>query len=294
MSVTAPPPFDRIITNPDDRRAAVVEIIRGARRTLGLSLFRCNDKDIFAELRRAVERGVAVEVLVTSRAKGGKKKLKKLWDSLEATGADVRPYTDPVVKYHAKYVIADDGPALVSSLNFTKKCFNRTIDAMAVTADPSVVAGLRDLMKADRDSRPIPDNVPPRLIVGPERARKQITALVEQARSRIQIIDAKLTDPGMVSLLNARRQAGIAVDVFGAKHYGEWRSHGKLMLIDGKIAIVGSLALAALSLDFRREVAMVVDEPSAIAEIDALFRFVATAAANDDDVTADRAGGRAC
>src|SRR5262245_20018101 len=207
---------DRIVIAPEDRRAAVVEIIRGARRRIGLSLFRCNDQDVLAELTAAVERGVAVEVLVTSRAKGGKKKLKKLWDALEATGADVRPYTDPVVKYHAKYVIADDGPALVSSLNFTKKCFSRTIDAMAVTADPLVIAGLRELMIADRDSRPIPDTVPSRLIVGPERARRQITALIEQARTSIRIIDAKLTDPGMVSLLNARRQAGIAVEVFGA------------------------------------------------------------------------------
>ena len=47
---------------------------RGARR-ITLSLFRCNDKEIFAEFKAAVDRGVDVEVLVTSRAKGGKKKL---------------------------------------------------------------------------------------------------------------------------------------------------------------------------------------------------------------------------
>ena len=44
-------------------------------------------------------------------------------------------------------------------------------------------------------------------------------------------------------------------------------------------AVVGSLALAALSLDFRREVAIVVREPSAVAEAVALFRTVRTTAA---------------
>jgi hypothetical protein len=42
--------------------------------------------------------------------------------------------------------------------------------------------------------------------------------------------------------------------------------------------VVGSLALAALSLDFRREVAIVVDEPSAVAAAVELFRQLAAAA----------------
>ena len=38
------------------------------------------------------------------------------------------------------------------------------------------------------------------------------------------------------------------------------------MLVDDETAVVGSLALAALSLDFRREVAIVVTEAAAVAE----------------------------
>jgi phosphatidylserine/phosphatidylglycerophosphate/cardiolipin synthase-like enzyme len=66
------------------------------------------------------------------------------------------------------------------------------------------------------------------------------------------------------------------------------------MLIDGRRAVIGSLALAALSLDFRREVAVVVEEPEAVAEVEELFRFVATAAAKDGDVEANAEGGAAC
>src|SRR6266540_4113902 len=97
-SASLPP--DRIITSLTDRRAMVLDVIRQAQREITLSLFRCNDDEIFAELKRAVARGVAVQVLVTSRAKGGRKKLKKLWTALEQTGASVHPYTEPVVKYH--------------------------------------------------------------------------------------------------------------------------------------------------------------------------------------------------
>ena len=122
-------------------------------------------------------------------------------------------------------------------------------------------------MAADRDGRPMAEELTPRLVVGPERARRQFTALIEDARSSIRLIDAKLSDPDLVSMLKARRESGLRVDVFGSKRLGDWKSHGKILLIDDRIAVVGSLALAALSLDFRREVAIRLDEPAAVAEV---------------------------
>src|SRR5262245_29904360 len=104
---------DKVITAPADRRAAVLDVIRGARRTILLSLFRCTDEAIFEELAGATGRGVSVEAIVTARAKGGRKKLAKLCRALKDARVSVSMYSDPVVKYHAKYLIADDGPAVV-------------------------------------------------------------------------------------------------------------------------------------------------------------------------------------
>jgi phosphatidylserine/phosphatidylglycerophosphate/cardiolipin synthase-like enzyme len=265
---------DRVITAPAGRRDAVLNSIRRARRQLTLSLFRCTDDAIVAELAGAVDRGVHVDILVTSRSKG-RKKLSRLWDALETTGAAIHPYTDPVVKYHAKYLVADDGPAVVTSLNFTPKCFESTIDALVITYDPAVVDGLRRLHAADREGAPIPRDLPERLIIGPELARRQLTALIEGARSSIRVIDVKLSDPVLMTLLEARRREGITVDVHAAKQLNGLRSHGKLMLVDDRVAVIGSLALAALSLDFRREVALVVNDTTAVAVVARLFDAVA-------------------
>src|SRR5437868_5379795 len=148
-------PPDRLIVSVEERLPALVEVIRGASRRITLSLFRCNDEAVFSELKAAVGRGVTVEVLVTSRAKGGKKKMAKLWRALEETGVSLHSYTDPVVKYHPKYLVADDGPAIVASLNFTRKCFRKTCDALVVTHDPDVVSALRRPWTADRHRLPI-------------------------------------------------------------------------------------------------------------------------------------------
>jgi len=285
---------DRLLASVDERRPAVLEIIRQARHRITLSLFRCNDDAVFAELKAAVERGVAVEVLVTSRAKGGKKKMVKLWRSLEETGATIHSYTDPVVKYHAKYLVADEGPAIVASLNFTRKCFNATCDALVITHDPIVVGDLRRLWIADRDRQPMPRDLSDRLIVGPERARRQFTALIEGARHSIRLIDAKLSDPDLVSLLNAKRASGMTVETFTVKRFGDLKSHGKIMMIDDETVVAGSLALGAMSLDFRREVAIVVKESPAVAAAVELFDAVREAVASGQHAVVQRKDEAAC
>jgi phosphatidylserine/phosphatidylglycerophosphate/cardiolipin synthase-like enzyme len=269
--VSAP---ERVVSSLEERRAAILEIIGSARSSIALSLFRCNDEEVFAELANATARGVRVEALVTSRAKGGKKKLKKLWDRLTQTGAVINAYADPVVKYHAKYLIVDDTVAVVASCNLTRKCFERTCDALVVTRDPAVVGGLRELMTADREQRRFATPLSPRLLIGPDTARAQFTRLLSQARSSIQILDAKLSDPEILNLLDRRRAEGLRVQVFGAKRLGTLMSHGKILLIDECLAVVGSLALSALGLDFRREVSILVDDPAGVAQVADLFRGI--------------------
>jgi phosphatidylserine/phosphatidylglycerophosphate/cardiolipin synthase-like enzyme len=275
------------VTSVSDRRSTILDVIRNARESLALSLFRCNDEEVFAGLAAAAARGVRIDAIVTSRAKGGKAKVRTLWKRLADCGASVRAYSDPVVKYHAKYLVADAGPALVASCNFTRKCFERTLDAVVVTHDPAVISGLRELMAADAARAPAPASISPRLIVGPERARKQLTTIISQAHTSIRLIDAKLSDPDLVTLLNARRASGLTVEIFGSKRIGELKSHGKIMLVDNRLAVVGAMAIAAISVDFRREVAIVVDEPDAVAEVERLFASLAAGRSDGPDSAAD-------
>ena len=267
---------DRVVTAVEDRKAAIIDVIRNARQSIALSLFRCNDEEILDALAAATQRGVKVEALITSRAKGGKKKLRKLWEALESAGVSVHPYTEPVVKYHAKYLVADDGPALVTSLNFTRKCFAKTCDAIVITHDPAVVHGLQTLIAADRARAPLPDSIPRRLIIGPERARLQFTEMFQLAKSSIRLIDAKLSDPDLVTLLNQRRDSGLMVHAYTDKQLGGLKSHGKIILIDDRLAVVGSLALAAISLGFRREVAIITEDGEAVAAVQRLFESLAS------------------
>jgi phosphatidylserine/phosphatidylglycerophosphate/cardiolipin synthase-like enzyme len=262
------------------RKAALLGVIGAAKRRVILSLFRCDDFSVLDALAAALERGCEVEAVLTKRAKGGKKRLKKLWSALEEMGAVVTRFADPVVKYHAKYLVADDSTAIITTLNPTKKCFTSTWDAVLLTQDPAVVKGLLTLFKADAAGVPLPLRRPlsRRLIVGPERSRAEFRALICSARQSIRILDHKLSDPDLVGLLRERRGEGIIVTVLGKQPMGGIEPHGKMMIIDETRAVLGSTALSTLSLDFRREVSVVVHDPALVKQLNVSYQELAAKA----------------
>jgi phosphatidylserine/phosphatidylglycerophosphate/cardiolipin synthase-like enzyme len=265
---------DRLVLDAADRRDAMVQVITGARRRLMLSLFRCDDFMVLDALAAALERGCEVRALLTRRAKGGRKRLRKLWEALEDMGAIVSSYKDPVVKYHAKYLVADQGPAIVATLNPTQKCFSRTWDCLLVTHDPGVVRSLTALFQADASGRSLPDGVrlSRRLIVGPERSRDEVRRLIQGARRSIRILDHKLSDPDVVALLRERRADGVTVSVLGRHPMGSVEPHGKMLLVDESCALVGSMAMSTLSLDFRREVSVIIDDAAMVRRLNSAFQ----------------------
>ncbi len=271
---------ERLVLDPAGRKAALLSVIGSARRRLILSLFRCDDSSILDALSAALERGCEVEAILTKRAKGGKKRLKKLWGALEEMGAVVTRYADPVVKYHAKYLVADGATAIITTLNPTRKCFSRTWDAMLITPDPAVVKGLQALFRADTAAKPLSSRRPigRRLIVGPERSRSEIRAMITGAKKSIQILDHKLSDPDVVALLRERRESGIAVTVLGPQPIRGYQPHGKMMIIDGVRAVLGSTALSTLSLDFRREVSIVVHDPGLVKQLNLSYQLLSVKA----------------
>ena len=68
----------------------------------------------------------------------------------------------------------------------------------------------------------------------------------------------------------------MAVEVLGSGEVGGMRSHGKMIVVDDRVAAIGSVSLAPLNLDFRREVAILIHEPRCVAQLSGFFQ-VATA-----------------
>lgn len=267
---------DRVVIAPAERRAAVLRVIRGARRRLGLTIFRCNDPAVLDEVKAAVARGVEVDVLLTRRASGWRRRLDRLRAVLEHMGVRVTPHGARTTKHHAKYLVADHGPLLVASFNLTRKCFHDTCDFGVETTDPDAVTDAWRLFDADLAHRGLPASAAAhsRLVVGPEWAGDTVRGLLAGAQRRIAIIDHKLDDPRVKRILAAKARAGVHVEHIARRVVGDRAAHGKLTIVDGRVALVGSLALSASSLELRRELGILVTESPAVRRLERFVRSV--------------------
>jgi phosphatidylserine/phosphatidylglycerophosphate/cardiolipin synthase-like enzyme len=259
---------DRLVLPPPERREAVLALIQSARQRLALSVFRCDDFDVLDALVAAARRSVQVNILITRRARGWKRRLKDLAVLLQSAGVQVQRYSGPVRKYHAKYMIADDEIALIGSLNFTRRCFQNTCDFILISQEHEMVSGLKRLFDSDYHTpfMPAPE-ISNSLIIGPDHSRQRLTALLEGARQSIQIIDHRVSDPAIIGLLETKAREGVSVEIFGRGNIAPLESHGKMLLVDKAVAVIGSIAFSQPSLDLRREVAVEIRDPELIHEL---------------------------
>jgi phosphatidylserine/phosphatidylglycerophosphate/cardiolipin synthase-like enzyme len=153
-------------------------------------------------------------------------------------------------------------------MDLTGKGLDRTADFAAFATERRTVRAIAELFEQDRAGRPA--KVASRqVIVGPEGARPAYEALLAEARTSIQIIDHKLSDPKILDLLTWKARRGVRVEVVGTDRLGK-RAHGKLVIVDRQTAIVGSIALSPVSLDQRRELGLIVRHPE---PLDTLSRY---------------------
>ena len=95
-------------------------------------------------------------------------------------------------------------------------------------------------------------------------------------------MDHRLTDPQIMGLLEERHREGVSVEIMPIAPVSGLLSHGRIILIDDGTAIIGSMHLSSVSLDSRREVAIVVDDPSVTAEVQGFFESLMRQPASAD------------
>jgi cardiolipin synthase len=264
--------MDQLILTPSLRRKTLLEVLSSARRSVVLSLFRCDDSRVLDEIVTTARRNVQVKVLITPRARGWNKRLGTLVTLLRHTGVQVKQYDGPWAKYHAKYIVVDETIATVGSMNLTRKCFEETCDFLLLSRNPGLVRDLTKLFESDW-SHPFVSapEVCGGLIVGPDRLRDFMLRLLRQAKGRIRIIDHRVTHPEILLVLAEKMREGVNVRILGRGEVGDLVSHGKLVLIDDDTAVIGSASLSRPGLDVRREVSILLREPDLVGQLGRFF-----------------------
>jgi phosphatidylserine/phosphatidylglycerophosphate/cardiolipin synthase-like enzyme len=261
----------QLIIQPEAGIAPIIKAIQRARRRIDICIFRFDLPEVERALAEAVQkRGVTVRALIAHTNQGGEAKLRKLEKRLLDASLSVTRTPDDLLRYHGKFLVADD-VLHVFGFNFTKLDIDRSRSFGISTHDKRAVQAAVKLFEADlarNKFAPARSN----LVVSPEVARGMLTAFLKGARKELAIYDEKITDPRIVKLLKDQASRGVRVRVLGKlkgpdgkvreRAFKPRRLHVRAIIRDGTRAFVGSQSLRKLELDQRREVGLLINNPT--------------------------------
>ena len=269
----------KLIIQPEAGAAPIVRAIRAARKKIDIFIFRLDRDEIEKALATAVQRGVTVRALIAHTNRGGEARLRKLEQRLLANGVLVSRTADDLIRYHAKYMIADS-VLHVFGFNFTKLDIDRSRSFAIATRDTKAIQEATRLFESDITRQPFKPGRS-NLVISPDNARETLARFIRGARKELVLYDAKVYDPAMIKLLKERAANGVNVRVLGsvkgkdgsidARLLTTLRLHVRAIVRDGTRAFVGSQSLRKDELDNRREVGLIINNPTVARKLLQIF-----------------------
>jgi phosphatidylserine/phosphatidylglycerophosphate/cardiolipin synthase-like enzyme len=282
-----------LIIQPEAGLAPVVKAIHRARKTIDIAIFRIDRDEIEKALAAAVQRGVRVRVLVAHTNRGGESRLRKLEQRMLEAGVTVTRTGDEFVRYHGKYLVADEVLHLFA-FNFTTADTSKSRSFGVSTRDKRAVKEALTLFEADCTRQPFTPLKRSPLVVSPETARDALTSFVKGARRQLLIYDVNLQDPAFTKLLKQLAANGVDVrvigkfkgsgDTIGVRPLKPLRLHARAIIRDGSRAFVGSQSLRGPELNQRREVGVVITNSAVARKLRDIFEadWLESAASKED------------
>jgi cardiolipin synthase A/B len=275
-----------LIIQPGDSFFPIVDAIDSATHSIRMTIFRMNDPIVRDAMSYAVQRGVKVQALIAPASKGWTKKNKKLADELSKLGVEVRvprPRKEKIKRYHYKIMMIDDIQSLILTFNPTQKNLHYARDFGLLVRDQAITTELNRLFVADWHGEQFrPRDLP--LVISPYNSREKMVALLESAEKTIRILDAKIEDQQVLSLLLRKAASGCSVKIisrdtfydevvtnFHVKKLARYKLHAKCIVVDSSLFFVGSQNLRPVSLDRRRELGLIAEDDAMARKIERVF-----------------------
>ncbi|MCE5192932.1 MAG: phospholipase D-like domain-containing protein [Candidatus Cryosericum sp.] len=279
-----------IVTPDQEARALVVSDIDRAQRSVLVECYLISDPSIVRSLQSARKRGCDVRVIMEEKPFGGFSMNQSVRNQFRSSGIDANWGNRTYAFTHAKYIVVDDSMAWIMTANLTKSAFDKNREVLIRTDSRAVVDDLTRLFWADRRRNACGAGS---LVVGPVNARQSLVSMLKSSRQSIEIASEVFDDPEVYQVLVEAARQGIRVRVLVAapdriavnavtrlkmdgKHvamrYLETPYlHVKYIVVDGKVAYVGSNNMSAGSLDENREVGIMTADLPIIQLLEATF-----------------------
>jgi cardiolipin synthase len=276
-----------LIVLPDESAAPILDAINSATSSLRVKVFVFSDPDLLAAVTAAKRRGVNVKVMLNAARRSGKDDNKETREVLNSVGIESRDSNPKFGITHEKSMVVDEGVAFVKSLNWATKNLTETRDYAITTTHKHEVSEIIACFDADWERRDFQPGDSPHLIWCPNNGRERHAQFIDDVKHTLFIQNERYQDTVIIERLVRAAARGVKIHVMARPPHSlkkekimegvggmrilndvgikihklkHLKLHGKLLLADGKRAIVGSINLAPGSFNDRRELAIEVED----------------------------------
>lgn len=280
-----------VFVEPDDGRQPVIEELTGATCTIDISIYLLSDAEVIAALEAAGNRGARIRVMLEEHPFGGGGGQREDAEEIADGGAEVRWSGSTIRFSHAKFAIIDEDVALILNQNLTAASFTRNREFGVITSDQAIVEETQRIF--DRDwVYETPPAIRSPLILSPTNSRSRYLKVIGDAERSIDFYAEVIRDPEIMAALGDAERRGVSVRLIvdagvdeddqeaaaqlqangvAIRMSRQLYVHAKLMVIDRRMAIVGSQNFTATSLDDNRELAIELTDPYGVARCLAVY-----------------------
>jgi phosphatidylserine/phosphatidylglycerophosphate/cardiolipin synthase-like enzyme len=250
-------------------------------------MFVFSDPTLLAAVSAARKRGLKVQVMLNPARRSGEEENEAARNHLLKANVLVEDSNPAFDLTHEKSMVVDDVVAFVKSLNWDRKNLTETRDYAVVTDDAGEVAEIITCFEADWARKPFDPGDEAQLIWCNTNGRERIARFIDEAKHSIFVQNERYQDPVIIERLVRAKERGVKIHVMARpphtlkkdkllegvsglrimrdvgikvhtlKHL---KLHAKMLLADGKAAIIGSINLAPGSFDARRELGIEVHD----------------------------------
>lgn len=288
----------RLIVMPEDGLESVLLAVEGAQRSLDIKMFLFSESSLIGAVIAAHRRGVRTRVMLNPARRSGEVENAQTRNALADAGVDVKDTSPLFTVTHEKSMIVDGRVGFIKSLNWTAKNFTHTRDYAVETTDQAEVAEILAGFNADWDRTDF-DSRDAVLLWCRGNGRERIARFIDQATDYIYLQNERYQDFTIIERLVRANQRGVRVRLMSLPpHILKERKlvegvnglrilhdvgvkvhklkglhlHAKMLLADGKRAIVGSINLTPGSFDDRRELGIEVFDRQIINRLEKTFK----------------------
>lgn len=275
-----------IQVQPTDSGAALLSAIRGAKKSVHMTMYLLTSNEVIDALGDLGQSGKDVKVVLNKNFPTSGNENQPAYNTLKNRGVQVQWAPSSYSFTHAKTILIDSEKALIMTMNLTYSSPKTNREYIATDTDPEDVADLEKIFDADFGNKAV--NIPSKLVISPSGAntlhpaRSHLKQLIDSAKTSLDVEAQSLSDDTVVDAIVLAHQAKVDVRVVvdaqtintpgqtkaieKLKQYGvpvrglkTPDMHAKAIVVDEERVFIGSHNMTPTALEQNREIGVLTD-----------------------------------